>query len=127
MHKLGVRKLVNLYERIEKLCQNRGIDITTMCRESGAPRGSLTDLKAGRITGLSARTLQKIAAYFDVPVGYLLGEEKKPLVNEDEDLTDLLQWAKDDPDVRMLFSVTRDATPEDIKKAIKIIQALKGE
>lgn len=70
--------MCNLYDTIERLCQQKGISITTMCHESGAPRGSLGDLKAGRCTGLSAPTLAKIANYFNVSVDYLLGNEKKP-------------------------------------------------
>lgn len=37
--------MANLYENIEKLCKQRGVNVTTMCKESGASRGSLTDLK----------------------------------------------------------------------------------
>ena len=40
-------------------------------------KGTLTDLKMGRQKSLSAEKAQKIAAYFDVSVGYLLGEEEK--------------------------------------------------
>ena len=36
---------------------------------------TLTDLKMGRQTGLSATKAQKIASYLGVSVGYLLGEE----------------------------------------------------
>lgn len=69
-----------LYKRIEAMCKGKGVNITEMCKASGAPRGSLTDLKMGRTTGLSASTLSKIAAYLDVSVDALLGNEetKKP-------------------------------------------------
>ena len=62
----------DLYKRIEDLCNNRGVTITTMCKESGASRASLTDLKKGRKQGLSAETLAKIAVYFGVSIDYLL-------------------------------------------------------
>ena len=54
-------------------------------------------------------------------------QEEKPLVNDDPELTELLERARDDPNIRMLFSVTKGATAKDIEQAIKIIQALKGE
>ena len=76
----------NLYKNIVALCQQKGISGAKMCTEVGISKGLLTDLKMGRRTGVSAVTAQKIAAYFGVTVGYLLGEEekeKKP-VNEDE-------------------------------------------
>lgn len=67
----------NLYERIARLCQDKKIKGATMCSEVGISKGLLTDLKMGRRTGVSAVTAQKIASYFGVSVGYLLGEEEK--------------------------------------------------
>lgn len=65
----------DLYKRIEDLCKQRGTNITEMCKASGAARGSLTDLKMGRITRLNTTTLSKISEYFSVTVDYLLGNE----------------------------------------------------
>ena len=67
----------DLYTRIEKLCKERNVNITTMCKDSGASRGSLSDLKFGRKQCLSVDTLTKIASYFDISVDALLGEEKE--------------------------------------------------
>ncbi len=67
----------NLYENIIALCNERGIKGGKMCAETGISKGLLTDLKMGRRTGVSATTAQKIAAYFGVTVGYLLGEEEE--------------------------------------------------
>lgn len=64
-----------LYSRIESLCEDAGISITEMCKKSGAPRGSLTDLKNGRVKGLSATTLAKISAFFNIPIDCLVGNE----------------------------------------------------
>lgn len=74
----------DLYNRIETLCKGRGINVTEMCKQSGASRGSLTDLKKGRINVLTTPTLEKIAAFFSVSVDSLLGiEQKKELVPTD--------------------------------------------
>ncbi len=62
-----------IYERIEQLCRQRGINITLMCKECKIPRASLTDYKMGRIKSLSAKTLAKIAEYFGISVDYLYG------------------------------------------------------
>ena len=64
----------NLYEVIENLCQQRGIRPGQMCNDLGLSRGLMTDLKMGRKKSVSAQTAQKIAAYFSVSVGYLLGQ-----------------------------------------------------
>ena len=64
-----------VYDLIEELCQSKGINVTTLCRECKIPRSSLTDYKKGRIKSLSTDTLCKIADYFDVSVGFLCGGE----------------------------------------------------
>ena len=64
-----------LYENIIALCNQRGIKGGKLCADIGMSKGILTDLKMGRQTGISAANAQKIASYFGVSVGYLLGEE----------------------------------------------------
>ena len=76
----------NLYENIVFLCKERGIKGGKLCTDIGMSKGILTDLKMGRQSGLSASNAQKIASYFGVSVGYLLGEEEqkeKPTVQDD--------------------------------------------
>ena len=66
-----------LYERIQKLCKSKGVSGSRMCLDLGLSKSTMSDLKSGRTKGMSTTTASKIAAYFDVPVGYLLGEEEK--------------------------------------------------
>ena len=65
----------NLFVRIESLCQQKGIRPGRLCDELGLSRGLMTDLKMGRKKTVSAETAQKIAGFFGVSVGYLLGVE----------------------------------------------------
>ena len=84
----------NLYNTIAELCEQKGIKGAKMCTDIGMSKGTLTDLKMGRRSGVNAITAQKIAAYFGVSVGYLLGEEprevdekqKTPNAPSDEDI-----------------------------------------
>lgn len=69
--------MANLYENIEKLCKQRGVNVTAMCKESGASRGSLTDLKNGRKQSLKYETLDKIASYFGTSVDVLVSGNQK--------------------------------------------------
>lgn len=77
MPKNGVAELNEMYNRIEMLCKDRGVNITEMCRKAGIPRGALTDLKMNRTIELSTKTLAKISTYFHVSLDYLLGTEKE--------------------------------------------------
>lgn len=75
-----------LYERLLMLCNDRGIKGGRMCADLGISKSLMTDLKSGRKKGVNAETAQKIATYFGVSVGYLLGEEdkkEKPTVEDD--------------------------------------------
>lgn len=66
-----------LYKNIIALCEERGIKGGKMCTDIGMSKGILTDLKMGRQSSISTANAQKIASYFGVSVGYLLGEEEK--------------------------------------------------
>ena len=74
-----------LYDNIIALCESRGIKGGKMCTDVGISKGLLTDLKMGRRTGVSAVTAQKIASYFGVSVGYLLGEETEKTPTESDE------------------------------------------
>lgn len=78
----------DLYNRIETLCRERKVSITTVCKESGASRASLSDLKMGRKQSLSAETLSKLANWFGVSIDYLLGAENAPGESPRRKITD---------------------------------------
>ena len=81
----------NLYKTILALCESRGIKGGKLCTDLGISKGTLTDLKMGRQKSLSASNAQKIAAYFGVSVGYLLGEEDaSPISHEMNEKSNLL-------------------------------------
>ena len=69
--------MANLYNNIENLCKKRGVNVTTMCRDSGASRGSLSDLKSGRKQTLKYETLEKIANYFEISVESLVSGDDR--------------------------------------------------
>lgn len=76
-----------LYDNINALCAEKGIKPSKMCADIGISRGLVTDLKMGRKNGITAITAQKIASYFGVSVGYLIGEEteKTPIPNSEDE------------------------------------------
>lgn len=119
---------MSFFTNYETLCRRKGLSPSGAAKLLGIPSSNVTQWKHGSTP--RAEVLADIAQFFHVPVSYLLyggEEEKKPLVNNDEELTEMLEAVRDDPDLRMLFSVTKGATKEDIQRAIKIIQMLKNE
>lgn len=83
---LEVGTMGNLYDTILSLCNHKGIRPGRLCDELGLSRGLMTDLKMERKKTVNAQTAQKIAAYFGVSVGYLLGEEESRDVLDEVDI-----------------------------------------
>lgn len=77
-----------LYEKINALCAERGIKGGKMCTDLGISKGLLTDLKMGRRSGVSAKTADKIASYFGVTVGYLLGTEDRTVMSDSDTISE---------------------------------------
>ena len=66
----------SLHETISSLCARKNVSAYRMCKDIGIRPSIITDLKRGRKKGLSAEVANKIAEYFGVTVGYLLGTEE---------------------------------------------------
>ena len=108
-----------LYENIIGLCEERGIKGGKMCTDIGMSKGILTDLKMGRQSGISAANAQKIASYFGVSVGYLLGEEqKKETVTHGHGLSEAKM---------QLLALAESCTEEDAEKLLQMMQILLGK
>ena len=52
-------------------------------------------------------------------------DEISPLSSDDE-LEQLLTALRDREDMRLLFKLAKDATPDDVRQAVKIIEALRA-
>ena len=64
-----------LYEKITALCKSKGVSGSRMCLDLGLSKSTMSDLKFGRIKGISIPTAQKIAGYFGITVDELYGDE----------------------------------------------------
>ena len=106
--------VVNLYQRIETLCNARGITVTELCRDSGVSRSSLSDLKTGRKQSLSAQALAKIAGYFSVSVDSLLGCESSDEIGFDD-----FTYA--------LFHETKELTPQNKEKLLEMARFFRDQ
>ena len=67
--------------------------------------------------------IDEIAAWLSVSRSELIEEGGGNADNKD--VSDLLDALRTRPEMRMLFSVSKDATKEDIEKAVAIIDALR--
>ena len=128
------------YDLFCELCQKKGVSPTRATVEIGLSRTIGTKWKTTGATP-KGETLSKIADYFGVSVDYLLGNDQKQkapsddegrfkegeLIRLDADSMEILRAVRERPDMKILFSVTKNVTPEDLKKAIKIVEAFKED
>lgn len=116
--------MFNSVEYVRQLCKEKGIAISALEKACGYSNGYLNPKKMSRLPYDRA---QEIANYLGVTIDEIMTGEKnkKPLVNDDEELTEYLQVLKTRPECRMLFQLSKDATKEDVEAAVRIIEALR--
>ena len=116
--------MANLYESILQLCERDGIRPGRLCDELGISRGLMTDLKMGRKKGVNAETAQKIASYFGVSVGYLLGIDSSDTAQSSAEAINL-----DQVDVAFYgdFKELSDEDKETVRDMVRIMRQRRAE
>ena len=124
MHKNGVIFLFQ-YERFETLLKARGITKTFIARSLGRSATLCQDWKQQK-SQPTEKQLREVARILGTTPAYLRGETDEVSPNADsEELAQLLTSLREREDMRMLFKLAQDASPEDVRQAVKIIEALR--
>lgn len=126
MHKKGGTKLCTLYERITELCKEKNVSRSRMCLDLGLSKSTMSNMKNGRQAGISTETAQKIASYFNVSVGFLLGEEEldENTIKKDDTLSDIILRASIDEELFELIQLVSDIPLEQRGAVKSILSAL---
>lgn len=98
-------------QNIKRLCTKKGIKPTNACKESGVGSSFINDIERGRTP--SVAKVQMLADYLGVTTSELLGETKKPTV-QDDGLTEAEQ---------ALMDLFRQLTPDQQDMVIRMVQA----
>ena len=111
--------------KLEQLIKEKGWSNTYFSSLFNKSRSWISDMKRG--LGLpDENMLVGIADKLDTTVDYLTDktdQKNKPLVNNDEELTEYLEQLKTRPEMKMLFHLASGATKEDVEKAVTIVEA----
>lgn len=67
--------MADMYKIIDELLRARGISGAKLSADLGMSRSFMTELRKGRAKSVKLETAQRIADYFGVPVGVLLGDD----------------------------------------------------
>lgn len=127
LHKNGV-KILFQYERFEALLKSRGITKTFIAKTLNRSATLCQDWKQ-RKSQPSAAQLSEVARILGTTPEYLRGEtdEVTPNAQECAEMEQLLTSLREREDMRMLFKLAKDASPEDVRQAVKIIEALRRD
>ncbi len=71
--------------------------------------------------------MQILADYFEILKSDLTEEHEEAKLTDDIELQEYLEELKNRDEMRMLFSLAKGATKEDVMQAVKIIEALKKD
>ena len=122
-HNYGVIFLFD-YERFEELRASKGITKKFIAQALGRSATLCQDWKQGK-SKPSEEQLKTVAEILGTSVSYLCGGERPARQEQDEELRELLCSLREREDMRMLFKLAKDASPEDVRQAVKIIEALR--
>lgn len=123
MHNNGVKTLFD-YERFEKLRASKGITKKFIAQALGRSATICQDWKQ-RKSQPSEEQLKVVAEILGTSVAYLTGGDVEAETGPDDELMALLTTLREREDIRMLFKLAKDASPEDVRQAVKIIEALR--
>ena len=125
MHKDEVTPLF-IYERFEALRSSRGITKRFIAQSLHRSSTLCQDWKLQK-SQPNDEQLAVVARILGTTPAYLRGEtdEIAPAPEADGELAALLTSLREREDMRMLFKLAQDASPEDVRQAVKIIEALR--
>jgi transcriptional regulator with XRE-family HTH domain len=119
--------------RIKERRTELDLSLDDIANKVKTARSTIQRYEAGKIARPKIPVLHSIAHALQVDPDWLLGiSDKKELntwinatVNNDPELNAYLEDLRTRPEMRMLFSVAKGATKEDVEKAVAIIEALR--
>ena len=109
---------------LKQLRLKANLKFEELARHLGCSKSSISMYENGTREP-NLETLEAIADYFNVDMNTLTDSKTSAELNSE--LQEYLEELKNRSELRMLFSLTKGATKEDVEKAVRIIEALKKD
>ena len=116
---------MTLSKRLKFLMDDRGVGNKELSDRSGVPLRTINNIISGVTNNPTLETMRAIAKALNCTLDDFADTVSD--YNNADDLTDYLDELHKRPEMKMLFSVAKKATKEDVEKAVKIIEMLKGD
>lgn len=110
---------MEISEKLLYLRKQKGLTLEDVARFVGVGKSTVKKWESGAIKNMRRDKIRKLAECLGVTPAYLTDWEDGA-----EDLDVYLEELKTRPEMRMLFSLAKDATKEDVERAVAIIEAL---
>lgn len=110
----------DMHARIVALCQEKGVNITQMCREAGIPRATLSELKMGRTIALSTKNIGKLATYFGIPMEQFMNDQEIEAKKETPTPNNGSERVYEDTELTEAFMRADEATRAAIRLLLKL-------
>ena len=111
-------------DRLRQLLTDREMTVAELARITGISKNTLYSYLRRNTQKHDPAVLQKLADALDADVYYFMNADPPP-ADEEQDLWELRETLRRRPEMRTLFSISKSATPSQIKQTITIIEALK--
>ena len=111
-------------DRLRELLSQRGMTVAELARLTGISKNTLYSYLRRNTLKYDPAVLQKLSDALDVDIYCFLSPDS-PSEDDEQSLWELRETLRRRPEMRTLFSVSKSATPNQIKQTISIIEALK--
>lgn len=124
-----------IIERLRESIEKSGLSYIELEKRTGIAKSSIQRYASGKTKKIPVDAIQAIAKAVGVSDRYIMGwddneqaeEHIESQLTDDIELQEYLEELKNRSEMRMLFSLAKNATKEDVLQAVKIIEALKKD
>ncbi|WP_165445262.1 helix-turn-helix domain-containing protein [Bacilliculturomica massiliensis] len=111
-------------QRIKDIMKQKKMGNKALAESSGVPLGTLNKILYGETTNPSLDTMRAIASVLECSLDEFIDDlsDGAGTAGERDDLTEYLDELHKRPELKTLFSVAKNASREDVEKAVKIIE-----
>lgn len=113
-------------QRLKRLRKASHLSQEQVGKAIGIGKQAVGKYENGLVKTLKQPQIKALAELFGVAPSYILCLDNEQKQKETE-MNEFLEELRQRPEMRMLFSVSKNCTKEDIEKAIRIIEALKND
>ncbi|MBR5218846.1 MAG: helix-turn-helix transcriptional regulator [Clostridia bacterium] len=114
---------MNIGEKLQNRRKELGLTLQAVGDACGVTKSTVQKWETGHIANMRRDRLTRLAQILEVSVDFILGGENFDA--DTDEMQEYLTLLRERPEMKMLFSVSKKASKEDIEKTVRIIEALK--